>query len=250
MKTLTSSPSPWQWAGWALALLVFPVVTLAEEPADSAAATGAKAAEKTAEKLQGYKANPSEVNKADVKAALEQIDAELEHLDQLAEAAPDAQQRAETKLRYDILKERRNDLKREFTRARYEAFKADLQAEMDKVSAWAKEKFSGNRPVARPAATVAGDAVDSVSKRKADAPTDSITLNEPQVRTALARLDTDIEMLAARIDALSDHERKAQLNRRLRAYRDRRNELSSQFRQDRYAGLAADVKAEWNQLLR
>jgi hypothetical protein len=229
-------------------LLALPAsVVLAEEPANAAAKAGNKAADQTASKIEDYRTDHTELSKAEVKAALAQIDAELNHLDKLADAAPTPEQKADAQTRYAALKERRNELKKEFNRARYEEFKSDLQAELDRVSAWARETFQ-TKPAATSAASATSATADAASEKIASYRHDSSDINKAEVHASLARLDADIDVLAAKIDALADPTHKAELQQRLAAIKDRRSELNSQFRKARYEALVADVKAEWNKL--
>lgn len=247
MKTSLHLKSPVQLAGLVLVLAAFQPALFAEEPAVAAAQAGDKAADRTADKIKDYRNDRSEMSKAEVKAAMAQIDAELQHLDKLADAAPTPGEKAEVKTRYDILSERRNELKKEFTRARYEAFKADLKAEMDKVSAWAKDTFT-TKPAASAADNATSEKADDASKKINAYRADSSALNKADVKSALTYLDADIDLLAVKIGAVADPERKAELKRRLEAYKERRSELEHEFRQARYDALVADVKSEWRQL--
>ena len=223
-------------------------VLLAQDPAASAAKAGAKAADTTAVRLDDYKADHSELSKAEVKAALARIDAELRHLDELADAAPTPEQKTDAKARYAALKDRRDALKKEFTRARYDAFKADLQSEMDKMSAWAKETFS-TKPAATAAATATSATADATAEKIAAYREQSTDVNKAEVKASLERLDADIDLLAAKIEAVTDPVRKAELKQRLQALKQRRGELNSEFRQARYDALKADVRDEWNRLV-
>ena len=99
MKSSNAETFRFRSAGIALALAVFVPVLLADEPAKAAEKAGDQAADKTASKIEDYRANDTEMNKAEVKAALAQVDAELKHLDALADAAPTAQQKADAKAR-------------------------------------------------------------------------------------------------------------------------------------------------------
>ena len=235
-------------AGFTLALVAFVPALFAAEPSEAAAKAGNKAADKTAEKIEAYRASDTEMNKAEVKAALDQIDAELRHLASLADAAPSAMQKAEAQGRYEVLKERRAALKKEFTRARYEAFKADLKAETDRVSAWARETFS-TPPAATAAVNDTAAAADATAARIADYRQDATDVNKAEVKASLDRLDADIDLLDAKIDAVSDSVRRDELKVRLKALKERRSELNSEFRKARYDALVADVKAEWNKLV-
>lgn len=235
-------------AGLVLALTVFVPALLAQEPVAATAKAGDKAADQTAEKIEAYKKDPTELSKAEAKAALAQIDAELEHLDRLADAAPTPQMKTDAQARYVALKERRNGLGKDFNRARYDAFMADLQAEKDRLSAWAKETFQ-TKPAASAALKTTAASADQTAEKIAEYRTESSDLNKAEVKSALARLDADIDLLAVRIDAISDPDRKADLNQHLAALKTRRNGLNSEFRKARYDALVADVKSEWDKLV-
>jgi hypothetical protein len=248
MKPSLHISSRFRSAGLALAVAVLSPALFAQEPVTSAAKAGDKAVDKTASKIEDYRSEPSELSKAEVKAALAQIDAELDHLDALIDAAPTPEQKAEAKARYVVLKERRNQLKKEFNHARYEAFKADLQTEKDKVSAWAKETFS-TKPAASAAASATSATADATAVKIADYRVDSTEVNKAEARSALARLDADIDLLDAKIDAVMDPVRKSELKQRFRDLKDRRNELNREYRKARYDALVDDVKAEWDKLV-
>jgi hypothetical protein len=248
MKALNHTSLRSRSAGLVLALAMISPVAFAADPASSASNAGNKAADKTASKIEQYRSDDSDMNKAEVKTALAQIDAELDHLDALADAAPTPEIKADAKARYSLLKERRNELKKEFNRARYEAFKSDLQAEKDKASAWAKETFS-TKPAATSAANVTSAAADATADKIADYRVDSSDLNKAEVKASLAKLDADIDLLDAKIDAINDPVRKDELKLRLKSLKERRSELNSQFRKARYDALVDDVKSEWNKLV-
>lgn len=234
---------------WSLLVLAVLVPALrGEEPVAATAKAGDKAAGQTATKIDSYKQAPTELSKAEVKAALAQIDAELEHLDRLADAAPTPELKADAQTRYAALKERRNTLRQEFNTARYEVFKADLQAEKDRLSAWAKETFQ-TKPAASSALNATTATADRTAEKIAEYRTESTDLNKAEVTASLARLDADIDLLAVKISAITnDPGRKAELDRRLQALKERRGALNSEFRRARYDALVADVKAEWDKL--
>lgn len=249
MKILPQLTCRSRRASLALALAALaPTLLLASEPAKAADKAGNKAADQTAEKIEDYRAHDTEMNKAEVKAALAAIDAELRHLDELADAAPTPAEKTDAKARYAALKVRRDELKQEFNRARYEAFKADLKAETDKASAWAKETFS-TKPAASSAASATAATADTTAAKIADYRNDASEVNKAEVKASLDHLDADIELLQAKIEAVTDPIRKDELKVRFQALKDRRAELNSEFRKARYDALVADVKAEWNKLV-
>lgn len=130
MKSLHLVPFQARRAGLALVLVAFaPALLLASDPV--------KAASPTADKIADVRPDDPAANKAEFKAtALTSIDAELSHLEKLLEAAPTPEAKDDAKAHFAALKDRRDELKSEFTRSRYEAFKATLKEECDKASAW------------------------------------------------------------------------------------------------------------------
>lgn len=235
-------------AGFSLAVAAMFTPLYAQDPVTGAAKAGDKAANKAADKVSDYRTDPTDLNKAEVKAALQQIDAELAHLDRLADNAPTEADKAAAKARYAALKQRRDDLQKNFTRARYDAFKADVKAEWDKASRWGKDTFT-NKPAANDAAETVEDRSANAADRIAGYRTENSDLNKAEVKAALARLDVDIQLLESRISAISDPQRRAELNDRLRNYKARRDELNKDFRQARFEALVDEVKSEWDKLV-
>ncbi len=235
-------------AGLLLALTLASPALFAAEPAKAAEKAGEKAADKAAAKIDDYRSNDTDVNKAEVKTALDQIDSELKHLDNLADNADYPEQKDAIKARYKILKQRRDDLKKDFTRARYETFKSDLKDEMNKLNNWRKEKFA-SRPAANSALGDTTASADTTAAKIADYRAEATDINKAEVKASLEHLDTDIDLLAAKIDALTEPMRKEELKQRLKALKDRRSELNREFRKARYDALVADVKSEWNELV-
>ncbi len=250
MKKFQPSRSHLEIASLALALAVLSVspAALAKDPVTSTEKAGNKAADNAADKIEDYRANDSEMNKAEVKAALDSIDAELAHLDRLADSAPTPEQKNDIKARYKALKERRKDLGHDFTRARYEAFKADLKIESDKVSSWGKDTFH-SKPSATATAGATSVAANNTADKIDDYRSNNTDVNKAEVKASLAKLDADIDLLEAKIDAVQDPVRKDELKADLKALKDRRDDLKSDFRKARYDALVADVKAQWNKVV-
>lgn len=86
----------------------------------------------TSADLANYKTNPSDENKADVKASLALLDAEIKRLDERCDHLPRGRERDATKLRIKALKERRGELAGDFRKARFDALMADVKAEWNK----------------------------------------------------------------------------------------------------------------------
>ena len=92
-------------------------------------------------------------------------------------------------------------------------------------------------------------AADNASSKIDDYRNNATDINKAEVKAALERLDSDIKLLAAKIDAIAEPVRKQELTERLKVLKERRKELNREFRKARYDALAADVKAEWDQLV-
>jgi hypothetical protein len=104
--------------------------------------------------------------------------------------------------------------------------------------------FAGEPSPAKPAE----QAADSASSKIDNYRNENTELNKAEVKAALERLDSDIKLLSARIDAIPEPARKQELTQRLKALKERRSALNREFRKARYDALAADVKAEWDQI--
>lgn len=104
--------------------------------------------------------------------------------------------------------------------------------------------FAGEPSPAKPAE----QAADSASSKIDSYRNENTELNKAEVKAALERLDSDIKLLSARIDAIPEPARKQELTQRLKALKERRSALNREFRKARYDALAADVKAEWDQI--
>jgi predicted nucleic acid-binding Zn-ribbon protein len=220
---------------------------LAEDPAAAASQAGDKAANQASDRLGDYRTEPSDLNKAQVKAAFEKIDAELDHLDNLIDSAPSDSEKAAAKIRYEALKERRDQLKKEFDRARYDAFKADLKAELDKASAWTKQTFS-SQPAAASAAKETNSSANNSAAKIADYRADPSDANKAAVQSSIEQLDAQISLLESRVNTITDPTRKADFESRIKSFKDRRDELKHEFRQARFDALMNDIKGEWTRL--
>lgn len=209
------------------------------------------------------------------KAMLKDLDAQLDRLDELEENAPTAEERDAAKTRIKLLKDRRSELRKNYVQARYDGLKADVKTEYNKLSAWTKKTFS-NSPESKierklDAASdktkeMAKDTAQATREMKADAraavtpaavatsadiaaykmnPTDE---NKADVKASLATLDTEIDRLEQRVDNLPKGDERDATKLRVKALKERRSELSSDFRKARYEALKDDVKAEWKKL--
>ncbi|MBL9187078.1 MAG: hypothetical protein JNK23_06350 [Opitutaceae bacterium] len=203
-----------------------------------------------------------------LKAMLKDIDNQLDALDKLEENAPTREERAAAKQRIKALKERRSELRKNFVQARYDSLKADIKAEYDKLSAWTKKTFSSSpearldrqlndaretdeaaRKARAEAAAAANPAAVNVNADIAAYRNNPTDVTKAEVKASLAHLDTEIERLEARVDKLPKGADRDAAKRRVKALKDRRGELNSDFRKAWFDSLLADVKAEWQKLV-
>jgi hypothetical protein len=104
--------------------------------------------------------------------------------------------------------------------------------------------FAGETAPTKPAE----NAADSASSKLDRYRNENTDLNKAEVKAALERLDSDLKLLSAKIDVISEPARKQELTQRLKALKERRSELNREFRKARYDALVADVQAEWDQI--
>jgi len=197
--------------------------------------------------------------------ALKELDLEMDRVDALLDHAPSQADRAAAKARLAVLKERRSDLRKTYVKARYDELRADLRVEAERVSAWAKRKFSSD-----PATKATEEMTTAVKEAKAAAqaaehqayaeastaeaatdiaiyklrPTDT---NKEEAKAGLKALEANIDALAAHIDRLPASEERTSAQQRLKILRERRAELQSDFNKARFDALIDDVKRAWNE---
>jgi hypothetical protein len=203
--------------------------------------------------------------KGDVaKAALKELDVEIDRLDALADNAPTAEEKASAKARIQVLKERRSDLRKTYVSARYDELKADTRAEAAKLNAWTKEKLHRDpaskaeremKETVRDAKKSASDAGDSAYAAAASAgatldltaykmrPTDT---NKDEAKAAIKALDARINELDDRADKMPRGADRDAAKRRVKALEDRKDELKGEFNKARFNALVDEVQAEWN----
>lgn len=80
-----------------------------------------------------YRMNPSPENKAEVKAALDALDAEIDRLEAHAKAMPKGDDRRALEKRVKALEKRESELRRDFTKARWESLLSDLKGEWNEL---------------------------------------------------------------------------------------------------------------------
>ncbi len=200
------------------------------------------------------------------KAALKELDAEIDHVDALIDNAPTPEDKAAAKARMAVLKERRSELRKAYVSARYDELKADVRAEAARVGSWTKRTFTKD-----PAEKAADDAKDAVRDAKHAAnkagdsayaqansvgaaiditayklrPTDT---NKDEAKMALKALDKKIDELDDRADKMPKGPERDVVKGRVKALEDRKDELKHQFNKARFDALVDDVQSEWNDL--
>jgi hypothetical protein len=208
--------------------------------------------------------NLAEVKGDVTKAALKELDAEIDHVDALIDNAPTAEDKAAAKARLAVLKERRSELRKTYVSARYDELKADVRAEANRVSSWTKRTFTKD-----PAEKVADDAKDAVKDAKHAAkeagdntyaransvgatvditayklrPTDT---NKEEAKAALKALDQKIDELDDRADKMSKGPEREVVKGRIKALENRKDELKHEFNKARFDNLVDDVQSEWS----
>jgi DNA repair exonuclease SbcCD ATPase subunit len=212
-------------------------------------------------------ANLAEVKGDAAKAALDELNAEIDRVDAMLDNAPTPEEHDAAKARLDVLKERRNDLRKTYVRARYDQLKADVRAEANRVSAWTKKTFNRDEVSnarremndaaddAKRAAARAGDSAYATAHSTAAAmdlaayklrPTDT---NKEEAKAALKALDAKIEELDERADAMPAGPDRDAAQRHVQALEDRKDELKHEFNKARFDALVDDVQREWNELI-
>lgn len=218
----------------------------------------------------------ADAKSAATRAMLEDLDSQIEKLDTFEDNAPTPEEKAAAKARIKVLKQRRSELRKDYAQARYDALKADVKAEFDRLSSWTKKKFSTS-PEAKlerkvdaavdsatdAAQAAAAEAREAKARSKASAnpaaaaasgdldayranPSDE---NKADVKASMALLDSEIKRLEERVDQLPKSSERDATKARVKALKDRRGELASDFRKARFDALMADVKGEWNKLI-
>lgn len=201
------------------------------------------------------KAEVSEVKGDAAKAALDEINAEIDRLDVLVDSAPDMNEREAARARIDVLKERRNDLRKTYVKARYEELKADIRAEGNRLAAWTKRTF--NRDDASNARREVGDTLDDAKRDarhagdRAVAALDLDTYKDRELgtdkqatREALNALEMRIEELDDRVDDMPRGVARDAADDRIDALEDRLEDLEDNFDKSRFNALVDDVQAE------
>ena len=138
-------------------ILALPVIALAAAFPTLQAGEPARAA-------ATVESNYNEVKGDAAKAALKEIDAEIDEVDAMIDHAPTQAEKDAAKARMDVLKERRSELRKTYTKSRYEELKADIRAEGNKFKAWTKRTFTRD-----PAEKAADDIKDATRDAKRDA---------------------------------------------------------------------------------
>jgi hypothetical protein len=199
------------------------------------------------------------------RTALKELDVEMDRVDALLDNAPSHADRVAAKARLAVLKERRSDLRKTYVKARYDELRADLRVEAERVSAWARRKFSSD-PATKAtdemhatvkeakAAAQAAEHKAYAEASTADAATDiaiyklrPTDTNKEEAKAGLKALEVNIDTLSARIDHLPASEERTSAQQRLKILKERRAELQKELNKARFDALIDDVKHAWDE---
>jgi hypothetical protein len=217
------------------AFLLFASVALSDEGRKTAPDATERNAAPSSERIQDDREAATEVNKAEVKAALAELDTQIAHLDSLSVHAPDEASRRAARARVETLKDRRDELRSDFNQARFDELRADVRREWNQFKGWVRKKADRDEPVRkeRPDAAAANRAAspahDSVLRREHDA--------------ALTRVDQELDLLHDRAEKL-DSTSKEELQARINVLKDHRKDLEKNFTEERYTSLIREIRTE------
>lgn len=217
------------------------------------------------EATANVESNMSEAKGDATKAALKELDVEIDRVDAMIDNAPTPEDKAAAKARMDVLKERRSELRKTYVSARYDQLKADVRAEANHVAAWTKHTFTKD-----PAKKAADDAKDAVEDAK-DAAKDagdsayarasatgasmdlayyksrSTDTDKDEAKRALKAVNKSIDRLDDRADKMPSGPERDVVKGRIKALEDRKDQLKHQFNKDRFNDLVDDVQKEWSE---
>lgn len=201
-------------------------------------------------------ATPSETQSAERKAALAEIDAQIEAIEDSLDRAPDAATKADARQRLDALKKRRTELRKNYVAAKAAELRDDAVAECKKAVAWTKGALSDAKNAvvgSKPAAT---DTAAAAVNPQAAAAASHLALyrlnpsseNKAEVKAALDALDDEIDRLDDYADTLPKGPERDALRKRVNALEAREDELESGFNRARWDALVSDLKSEWDRI--
>jgi chromosome segregation ATPase len=190
------------------------------------------------------------------KAALKELDAEIDQVDAMIDNAPTPEERAAAKARMDVLKERRSELRKTYVKANYDELKADVRAEGNKFKAWTKRTFT--RDPAEKAADEINDASRDASraaKRAGDEAADTVRDANRGVRNAGDNAYAHVGAAGASLDLAAYKMRPTDTNKEemkaaIKALERKIDEIEKEFTKARFDALIDDVQAEWNDIRR
>ena len=217
-----------------------------------------------ADPVARVESNVAEVRADADKAALKELDDEIDRVDAMIDNAPTAADKDAAKARMKVLKERRSELRKSYARAKYDELKADVRTEADRVGTWGKHPFKRD-----PAKKAEADAKRDVRDAKRDAkeagdsaysyahstdatmdlaayklrPTDT---NKDEAKAALKALDRKIEELEDRANKMPHGPDRDAAKRHVKELEDRKDQLKHEFNKARFDALVDDVRSAWN----
>jgi len=130
MKSSCDFCSRLRGTGLVVTLTLLSSALFADEPTKPVEESASQASSK----IDDYRADSSDVNKAEVKAALERLDADIDLLEAKIDSLTQPARKKELSQRLKLLKERRKELNHEFRQASYDALVSDVKAEWSQLS--------------------------------------------------------------------------------------------------------------------
>lgn len=203
------------------------------------------------------RAAASEEEAMEHKAKLDALDREIDAIEAKLDEIPEGPIRHDAKLRLEKLKDRRTELRKDYAGAKFDQLKADTRTEYEKIAAWTKEKYHNVK------ASIQGPQPDAAAKARAatnpelNAARADIALyqmnpsadNKAEVKAALEALEEEIDRLDDHADSMPEGAQRTELEKRINALEDQKDELESDFTKARWDALVANVKREWNELI-
>lgn len=201
-------------------------------------------------------ATAAKVQSAERKAALAEIDTQIDAIEESLEHAPDAVTQNAARQRLDDLKKRRTELRKDYVAAKATELRDDAVAEYKKAVAWtkgaladAKDSVVGPRPgAADTAATATNPHATAAASHLALYRLNPSPENKAEVKAALDALDDEIDRLEDYADDLPKGPERDALRKRVKALEAREDELESNFNRARWDAVVSDLKSEWDRI--
>lgn len=232
------------------AALAVPQRDADQVPAATATSPGGGSIREAAARIREYERETTDENKAQARAALASVDAEVEELEQLAEATADEAERRRLETRLERLKKQRDGLRAGYNHARIDELRHDASGEWERFKRWitgrsgeADDEVIGSS-TSREEEPIGSSSRDPDSAAaRPQAYSGEETTEQKYQKLALARIGHELEFLEQLAVRLQDADREVS-QARVEALQERRNVLAQEFSQNRYQSLMQDIDRE------